>query len=161
MKRTSKNKVIDDIRDSFAVWEEIYHLSSNNGGDLIALLDFGDKKLYPYAKFSSPIYDESEWWWKAYNKVKHEYSLHYEKANITNILEGLAGAFLLNVVHYPSMKFLWQLEVLETVIKTGDGFHPYWIPEHLFKEMFEKAVREFEPFGAGIRVETPLFLYTR
>jgi len=160
-KKVSKNKVIDDIRDAFTVWESIYNLSANNGGDLTALLDFGDKALHPYAKFTSPIYDESEWWWKAYNKVKHEYALHYQKANITNVLEGLAGAFLLNVVHYPSIKFLWQLEVLETVVKSGDGFAPYWVPKHTFDEMLERAVQKIKPLNAGIRVETSLFLYTR
>lgn len=40
---------ISDIVDAFCVFETIYNLSSNNGGKLIAKLDFGDKDLCMHA----------------------------------------------------------------------------------------------------------------
>jgi len=159
-RRARKNELIDSIVDSFAVWETIYRLSSNNGGRLIAKLDFGDKELTPFGSFSSSSFEGLEWW-KAYNKVKHEYSLHYKKANIGNVLDGLAGAFLLNVVHYPSIKILWQLGHLTTGTKMTGGFKELFLNENQFDDYLENASTKLESLNIGIRVETPLLLYVR
>ena len=43
--------------------------------------------------------DESPNWWKDHNKVKHSRNEHFEKANLSNVLNAMAGLFLL-VLHY-------------------------------------------------------------
>lgn len=41
-------------------------------------------------------------WWNVYNKVKHEFSDNFKEANLKNVRDTLAGAFLLNVIHIPA-----------------------------------------------------------
>jgi hypothetical protein len=41
-------------------------------------------------------------WWRIYNRVKHRFSENFEKANLQNARDALAGAFLLNVIHTPA-----------------------------------------------------------
>ena len=36
-------------------------------------------------------------WWKNYNGVKHNRSTNYSKANLSNVLQALAGLFLANI----------------------------------------------------------------
>lgn len=151
---------IENIVDAFAVFETIYKLSKNNGGELIAKLDFGDKKMDPFKYFSKKYYSAIKWW-AAYNDVKHNYSLNYKKATIDNVLEGLAGAFLINVVHYPSQKHLWELGNLSTGMKAGEGFQEVNLSETNFESYWETAVSDFSFLNIGVRVETPLFLYAR
>jgi len=158
MKR--EKNVIKDIIDACGVFESIYKLSSNNGGVLIAKLDSGDQSLHPFGGFS--VVEKPEWW-DAYNKVKHEYSLHFKKASIDKVLEGLAAAFLLNVVHYPSVKLLWQLGYLKTGAqagaKTGRGFTEIYLSETHADHYMVQAASELKPLNIGIRIETPIFLY--
>jgi hypothetical protein len=39
-------------------------------------------------------------WWTAYNKVKHERDSHYEKANLENVLQTMAGLLIGNLYLY-------------------------------------------------------------
>jgi len=158
-KRVKKKETITDIVDAFCLFEDIYSLSSNNGGHLIAKLDLvGDKELHPFKDFSSSQFT-SPIWWSDYNKVKHEYSLHYRKASLDNVLEALAGAFLLNVTHYPSIKVLWQLGHLTTGSKAGSKFAEAFLEERFFDDYMQNAVSNLQPLNIGIRVETPLYIY--
>jgi len=157
-KGNRKKKIIVNIKDVFCVFETIYNLSSNNRGTAVAKLDFGDLELYPFEEFSSQEF-KSPAWWTAYNKVKHEYSLHYKKASMDNVLNGLAGAFLLNAIHYPSIKILWQLGYLEAGMKTGTGFHGFEYREKDIDDIISTAASEFKPVNIGLRIETPLFIY--
>lgn len=152
-----KPKAVKDIIDACCIFESTYNLSSNNGGVLIAKLDFGDQELRPFEELAGFI--DSPKWWKAYNKVKHEYSLHYKKANLDSVLNGLAGAFLLNVIHYPGIKLLWKLGHLTTGFQAGKGFGELFLNEKQFDGYMERAIPEFESLNIGIRIETPLFLY--
>ena len=151
-----KKKPIEDVLDACCILESIYNLSSNNNGELIAKLDFGDKRLYPFKSFATT---ESPDWWSDYNDVKHEYSLHFKKASITNVLEGLAGAFLLNTVHYPSMKLLWQLGHLSVGLEAARGFRDIFLSEKEFEGYMQNAILTLKPLNLGIRTETALFLY--
>lgn len=158
-KRAKKKDTVADIVDAYCLFEDIYNLSSNNGGHVIAKLDFGDKEMYPFKDFSSSQFKSPEWW-LAYNKVKHEYSLHYKKASLDNVLEALAGAFLLNVTHYPSIKLLWNLGGLITGVKAAEsGFAEIHYSEKTFDAYLEGAVSNLQPLNIGVRVETDLFLY--
>lgn len=45
-------------------------------------------------------HDKTPDWWNAHNKVKHHRSSHYEKANLQNMLNAMAGLFLLTLYLY-------------------------------------------------------------
>lgn len=138
-------------------FERIYKLSSNNGARIIAKLDWvGDKELKPFAKFSE---GKSPDWWRYYQDVKHTWSTAIEKANMDNTLEALAGAFLLNAVHYPSMKILWKLGYLKTVIKVGKGYADSHVKERHFDILLKEAIQELKPLSYSLIMETPLFIY--
>jgi hypothetical protein len=157
--RKVRSEAIGNIVDGFCFFESIYNLSSNYGGHLIAKLDLvGDKEFFPFGQWSSVNFEKLTWW-EAYNKVKHQYSLHVKKASFNNILEGLSAALLLNVTHYPSIKLLWQLGYLETGIYSEGGFQKLSLSERAFNDYWDGAVSNLTSLNIGIKMETPLFLY--
>jgi len=44
-------------------------------------------------------------WWKSYNKVKHERSNNYKRANLKNVLNSVAALFVINI-HYNHALFV-------------------------------------------------------
>jgi hypothetical protein len=137
----------------------VYSLSTNNGAGLIAKLDWvGDKSLAPFKKFGQ---DQSPNWWHYYNNVKHTWSSAIEQANMDNVLQALAGAFLLNSIHYPSIELLWRLGVLKTVVRVSGGYSDIHLPESQFQSILQKAISNLKPIDYDVAMETPLFLYTK
>lgn len=54
-----------------------------------------DIELQPFSNWEqSPNYKSPDWW-NPYNKVKHERIIHFKNANLKNILNALAGLFVL------------------------------------------------------------------
>lgn len=141
-----------------SAFDEIYKLSSNNGGELIAKLDWvGDQRLYPFSKFNEGTSPE---WWHAHNKVKHNWSKALRQVNMDNALLALSGAFLINAIHYPSMELLWRLGSLDIVIETAPGLSELRLPESTFKELLKTAIKNRKPLGYDFIIETPLFIYS-
>jgi len=143
-------------RDAF---ETIYNLSINNGGKLIAKLDWvGDKELTPFSNFAQ---NRSPQWWYDYNNLKHNWASTIRRANMDNALEALAGAFLLNAVHYPSIRHLWKLGILKPIVKSGNEFAETYLPEKVFDDILKKSVSSLKSFNYSHMVETELFLYAK
>jgi hypothetical protein len=67
--------------------------------------------VVPFQKFGAL---KSPDWWTAYNEIKHEFSLNFKKANLKNVRDALAGAFLLNVVHKPAILRLFKYGVAKS-----------------------------------------------
>lgn len=142
-----------DIRAARNAFEKIYKLSSNNRCDLKAKLAwFGRRQLIPFKTFAQEK-DVSPPWWKAYNSVKHTWSKALEKADLDNALEALSGAFLLNAIHYPSIKYLWQIGVLKSGFKRGDFFIERKLPEYALNY----AIENLKPLDYTSKIETSLF----
>jgi hypothetical protein len=138
-------------------FERIYRLSSNNGGKLEAKLSwFGPKQINPFKNFAE---GKNPGWWSAYNAVKHKWSEALSQANLVNTLEALAGALLLNSVHYPSIKKIWELGDLKTVYKTAGGYKEIRIPERIFDKLLEEAIKNLNPLNYDLRLETSLFTF--
>ena len=53
--------------------------------------------LQPWQSWDS---NQTPTWWTAYNKVKHERDSHYEKANLENVLQTMAGLLISNLYLY-------------------------------------------------------------
>lgn len=50
--------------------------------------------LSPWSNWAE---DKNPIWWKSYNDVKHERSVHFSKANLKNVLNSMAGLFVVNI----------------------------------------------------------------
>jgi hypothetical protein len=48
--------------------------------------------LYPWKAWES---DKTPDWWHSYNKVKHERNKNFQEANLKNVLDAMAGLFVL------------------------------------------------------------------
>ena len=58
--------------------------------------------LTPWSNWNG---DGNPEWWRSYNKVKHERSNNYKRANLKNVLNSVAGLFVSNV-HYNHALFV-------------------------------------------------------
>lgn len=54
-----------------------------------------DIKLQPFINWETTPNYKSPDWWSPYNKVKHKRLANFEKANLKNVLNALAGLFIL------------------------------------------------------------------
>jgi len=91
------------------------------------------------------------YWWHVYNRVKHHFSENFEKANLQNTRDALAGAFLLNIIHTPA-----YIRLIEYRIVTPDP--P--IGRFTLGKGWQDNVMEFVKKDKRIGlVETPLFSY--
>lgn len=54
------------------------------------------QELQPFMNWSITPYKSPEWW-KAYNDVKHNRNAEFKKANMKNVLNTLAGLYILNM----------------------------------------------------------------
>lgn len=86
-------------------------------------------------------------WWRAYNKVKHEFSENFEKATLRNVRDALAGAFLLNVRHTPGALRLYDYDLVE--------FSTAFLDRRDFLELLNHEER----FKVPCFIQTPLFRY--
>ncbi len=58
-------------------------------------IKFKDIELQPLANWKTDPEYKSPDWWKPYNKVKHKRIDHYKEANLKNVLNALAGLYIL------------------------------------------------------------------
>jgi hypothetical protein len=54
-------------------------------------------ELIPWQNWQN---DQNPNWWSDHNKVKHQRNAYFEKANLTNVLNAMAGLFLLILYFY-------------------------------------------------------------
>ena len=95
------------------------------------------------------------YWWTVYNGIKHKFNETFQKANLKTTRDALAGAFLLNVIHVPSIDRLLAFVLLkarygpkgyELIFDEfrGKDMHPGYSPSDVKDPYF---------------IETNLFLY--
>jgi len=95
-------------------------------------------------------------WWEIYNGLKHYVSVNIRKANLQNTLHALAGAFLLNAVHNPSVLRLFKYGVFKIEFEPNvyGGIYSRQIASP------EWVQQEYEERGTlPAHLETPLFIY--
>lgn len=97
------------------------------------------------------------YWWRVYNKVKHEFSDNFQKATLQTTKDALAGAFLIHVCHIPSAVRLCEYGVLKGQTRKG---RKYVQVEANFRISPELVKRSLERNGTypGF-VETSLFIF--
>ena len=92
----------------FKIFEKFYKLSSQTL----------ECKILPKREREQPFKTVKSFpqggWWSIYNGLKHDMGFTLRDANLMNTRDALACAFLLNVVHEPSMIRLYDYEVLKS-----------------------------------------------
>ena len=70
------------------------------------------KEIVPFKEYQR-ITKKVPYWWTAYNKIKHNFNENFKMANLRTARDALAGAFLLNVIHIPSIDRLLSFGLLK------------------------------------------------
>jgi len=98
---------ISEYRDVFEPHHQLsrWHVSIGR-----PFLPYGEIQPFnQFARGQSPV------WWIAYNKVKHDMFKNRVHGSLENLLQAMAGLFLLNVLHRPNQPVL----ILKNVIRNG------------------------------------------
>ncbi len=104
----------------------------------------------------TPFNQSKPEWWNFYNDLKHDVSISLKKANLQNVRDALAGAFLLNVIHAPSSRRLFKYGLIK----------PKYPPEHKWENTdsinAESICSQEHPtvkFHGPFLVETSIFIH--
>jgi hypothetical protein len=109
--------------------------------------------VFPFQQFGQ---SKSPDWWHIYNGIKHKFSDNFEKANLRNTRDALAGAFLLNVIHTPAyIRLIEYRLVTPQPIGTGSGVFVFKGGETL-KQSVDRLIQKGKRLGC---IETPLFFF--
>jgi hypothetical protein len=115
-------------------------------------------KSLPERTILAPFTYSMPEWWNYYNDIKHNVSDNLKKANLKNVRDALAGAFLLNVIHKPAKDRLFKLHLIEPKYQQGTSYFEVYNDKFGDQEMYPKRdprINYKNPFT----IETPIFLY--
>jgi len=98
---------ISEFRKLFEPYLELSRRKVSIGKPFLGYTE--TKPFRAFSKGRSPL------WWRAYNSVKHDLFKNRRIATLQNLLEAMAGLFLLNALHRPNQPVL----ILENVIREG------------------------------------------
>lgn len=101
LKASKRKHDINYFRDLF---DPIYQLSAVEVTTAYGLTFYGSCR--PFAGFLDSTNNKIPSWWDAHNHVKHGWYVNIEEATLKNTIEGLAGLFVLNVLHKESQEYL-------------------------------------------------------
>lgn len=93
-------------------------------------------------------------WWNFYNHVKHDFKDNFKKATLRTTRNALAGAFILNAVHYPSVYRNYEYDVIkkeEKIVRMGFESKPFPLDYIISKYESDQKI----PY----KLETPLFIF--
>ena len=122
------------VKSAVKIFDDIYNITTKK-------VMF---KCLPERKPIKPFGGEQLEWWDFYNDVKHEVRFNLRKANLRNVRDSLAGAFLLNVIHIPGTIRLRNYGVIK---------EKYEVPDWQFEEQVKKHKRVLAV------ASTPIFIY--
>lgn len=137
-----RNKIETNMGDYREIFENYYNLSIK-----FVYIRPLDKRIQPFTNWAQ---SRSLQWWEAYQKVKHNRFTNKKEATINNLLDGMAGLFLLHVIHIPSRIVLLRLNLWQNT--WGQNYGRIYL---------EDAFNRKEPVGEpGVfYLETDLFGY--
>jgi len=111
-------------------------------------------EIIPFTPYN-PTTNSPEWW-EIYNGLKHDVGINVEEASLKTTLTALAGAFLLNAVHIPSVLRLFKHNIFkiefEPEVMGGDYSRQIatldWV-----RQQYERTLT------LPTMLETPLFIF--
>lgn len=135
-----------NIKNYRDIFEPLYELSKNK---IDAQYGYGNQfSITPFIKFD----EKSPCWWDAYNGIKHDYFTDFHKANLRNVLNCLAGLFILNALHSCSKKYLIENKLIKL---------PYKRKRVVFDEVFEPSpnIEEIMKSNIGTNLFEPDLIF--
>lgn len=75
--------------------------------------------LHPWDKWKKPT--GVPLWWTANNKIKHQRNSHYDRANLKNAINAVAGLFVVTLYLYPDQAMCGGLVPLPQLFRPGDA----------------------------------------
>lgn len=143
-----KSPIVISIKDCLSAFETEYALSRER----IIFKRLPQRDIVIPFEPHNPATKAPEWW-DIYNGLKHDFSNHFEKANLRITRDALAAACLINVRHIPAALRLYDFGLLRIA----------WAEKVTGKPASEEVIRDqvIEMLGQNspLFVETPLFLY--
>lgn len=135
-----------------SVFEKIYEISHREV--VIKTLPKSTNIVRPFEpyhpKTKAPI------WWIAYNELKHDIGAKYLEATPRITYEALAGAFLLNAIHFPSAIRLYNYDILKIQIPFRSEPSKYSMTQ-ISCDTFQDILKSGQGFSGF--AESPLFKY--
>ena len=125
--------------------EKIHSFLAKHLHDIFSLVVRIDRygiKLQPFEDWSKNEAYTPLPWWTSYNKVKHQRTEHYSKANLNNVLNSLAALLIINFHYY------------QVLISQEDG---KTFPDLTAMEIITKSLR---PKTQLIEVDSKLYYET-
>jgi len=144
--KLGKGPITIKIEDCLRAFETEYKLSQKE----ITFKRLPEREIiipfHPY----NPKTNAPEWW-DIYNGLKHDFGNNFEKANLRITSDALAGAFLLNVIHWPAVDRLYDFGILKVS----------WAEKFSGKPACEVILEDqlHELLGPGFSVESSLFVF--
>ncbi|TRZ48416.1 MAG: hypothetical protein D4S01_10365 [Dehalococcoidia bacterium] len=148
LEKVNKNKTVS-VTLPLRAFEKEYHLSEKT---VIFRRLPERERIMPFKPRSTRA--KSPKWWKIYNGIKHDVGVNLKEATLQNTMHALAGAFMLNAVHYPSLYRLYEYLVLkeaEGVPMIGFELRPR--PLEWIKQEYESGRK------ISFKLKTPRFIY--
>jgi hypothetical protein len=148
LKRINKNETVP-VTLPLNAFEKEYQLSKKS----VILRRLPEREyVMPFKPRSTRA--KSPKWWKIYNGIKHDVGVNLKDATLQNTMQALAGAFMLNAIHYPSLYRLYEYLVLKEAKKVPMiGFESHPRPLEWIKQEYE-AGRKF-----SFKLQTSRFIY--
>jgi hypothetical protein len=113
--------------------------------------------LYPFQGYVRQN-NGSPYWWENYNNIKHHFDMCFKEATLATVRDALAGAFLLNVIHRPARKRLFDNGLLTPKYQQGTTFFETYNDLFDGEPMFSDRkleVKTNNPF----KIETGIFSF--
>lgn len=131
-----------DMGDYRQVFQDYYGLSSKH----VYIRPLA-RRIQPFGKWAD---GRSPDWWDAYQGVKHDKFANKKDAQLRHVLDGLAGFFLLNVIHVPNRIVLARLKLWQNYYGQNYG-----------ERYLESLLGDKEPVSSSelFFVETDLYGY--
>jgi len=105
--------------DSIGKYREVLKPSFSKIQNMRVLIPRYGLELCPWSNWNN---DENPEWWTAYNKVKHHRSTHYQRANLRNTLNAVAGLFVMLLFLYKEDAEAGTLAPSPTLFRVADEF---------------------------------------
>lgn len=115
-------------------------------------------KLEPFKDYNRESGNNIPYWWTSYNNIKHHFYESFKEAQLKTIRDALAGAFLINAIHKPSRKRLFDNHLLQPKYQQGTTFfEPY---NDSFDGQVMYPTRDLRvTYNNPFTLETALFTY--
>ena len=163
-KEMARSKTLEDVE----ACKEILKRAESKSGIIVSAVRALDEiyeirsrqvifKCLPERIPITPFKETKPEWWDFYNNIKHDIAPSFSKANLKNVRDALAGAFLLNVIFEPSLNRLEKHGIVKDKYPLKGHKKEHIFSRGKFTEI--KFTHTDLGHSDDCLIETPLFIY--